>query len=208
MLDIGFSADIRYSDVVQLLGRWDLEIVPNHRHLVLGASELVSDGKQPTSLVCCCWPDQISHRRIKTPRLLIDSRITPACIRSSGSDRILRSAQARDFFRGPWAGSRMTAAASFLRNHREKERHRASSLCNYHEHHIWNVQRCSFVSLFTPSFSNAEAAGDVKRSARGVSVTTRWNDYSATYRTGYDIRPRIWFSHRHVYSDNCSYLVE
>ena len=31
---------------------------------------------------------------------LIDSHITPACIRSIRSDRILRSAQARDFFPG------------------------------------------------------------------------------------------------------------
>lgn len=44
MLDIGFSADIWYSDTVQLLGRWDLEIVPNHRHLMHQASKLVSHG--------------------------------------------------------------------------------------------------------------------------------------------------------------------
>ena len=37
---------------------------------------------------------------LKHPDYSIDSRVTPACIRSSGSDRILRSAQARDFFLG------------------------------------------------------------------------------------------------------------
>ena len=70
----------------------------------------------------------------------IDSCITPACIRSIRSDRILRS--------GPWARSRRTAVAAFLWNHRKKERHCASSLCNDHVHHIRKVQRCSFVSLF------------------------------------------------------------
>ena len=93
--------------------------------------------------------DQISFLIVELKHLdyLIDSLMTPAGIRSSGSDRILRSAQARNFFPGPWAGSRRTAA-SFLRNHRKKEHHCASSLCNYHVHHKQNVQRCSFVSLF------------------------------------------------------------
>ena len=43
------------------------------------------------------------------------------------------------------------AAASFLRNHRKKERHYAPSLCNYR-----------LLALRTPSFLNAEAAGDVR----------------------------------------------
>ena len=34
---------------------------------------------------------------LKHPDYSIDSRITPACIRSSGLDRILRSAQVQDF---------------------------------------------------------------------------------------------------------------
>ena len=37
---------------------------------------------------------------LKHPDYSIDSRITPACIRSSGADRILRSVQAQDFFPG------------------------------------------------------------------------------------------------------------
>ena len=84
----------------------------------------------------------------------IDSHITPACIRLSGSDRILRSAHAQDFSPGPWARSRRTAAAvSFLWNHRKKEHHCAPSLCNYHVHHIRSVQRCSFVLLFVRHLS-------------------------------------------------------
>ena len=79
-------------------------------------------------------------------------------------------------FPGPWAESRRTAAtASFLRNIRKKELHCASSLCNYHVHHIWNVQRCSFISLFVHHLSwmpmQFVVAADVKR-------------YSATYWTG------------------------
>ena len=35
---------------------------------------------------------------LKHPDYSIDSRITPACIRSIRSDQILRSAQAQDFF--------------------------------------------------------------------------------------------------------------
>ena len=80
-------------------------------------------------------PDRIGFLivELKHPDYSIDSCITSACIRSSGSDRILHSAQARDFYLGPWAGSRRTAAAtSFLRNHRKKECHCAPSLCNYH----------------------------------------------------------------------------
>ena len=42
---------------------------------------------------------------------------------------------------------------SFLRNHRKKERHCASSLCNYHVHHIRSVQRCSLSSLFVRHLS-------------------------------------------------------
>ena len=37
---------------------------------------------------------------LKHPDYSIDSLMTPACIRSSRSDRILHSAQARDFSRG------------------------------------------------------------------------------------------------------------
>ena len=89
---------------------------------------------------------------LKYPDYSIDSHITPACIRSSGSDRIF--AQAQDFSPWPWARSRRTAAAaSFLRNHRKKECHCASILCNYHVHHIRSVQRCSFVSLFVRHLS-------------------------------------------------------
>ena len=95
---------------------------------------------------------------------------------------------------GSWAGSRRTAmamvaaVAAFLRNNHKQERHRASSLCNFHVHHIWNVHRWSFVSLFVRHLSRMPrqfvVAGDVKRSAGGVSVTTSWNGHSATYRTG------------------------
>ena len=97
---------------------------------------------------------------------------------------------------------------------REKELHCASSVCNYHVHHIWNVHRWSFVSLFVRRLSGMSrqfvVAGDVKRSAGGVSVTTSWNEYSATYRTAVWPADRtiIWFSHQHVYSDNCSCLTE
>ena len=44
---------------------------------------------------------------LKHPDYSIDSRITPACKHSSGSDRILRFAQARDF--SPGAMSRNQA---------------------------------------------------------------------------------------------------
>ena len=122
--------------------------------------------------------------KLKHPDYSIDSRITPACIRSSGSDQILCSAQAQEFSRRPWAGSRNTGAVSFLRNHHKKEHHFASSSCNYHVHHIQSVQRCILVSLFVRHLSsNAEAAGDVKRSTRGVSITTSRYGYSATYCT-------------------------
>ena len=47
--------------------------------------------------------------------------------------------------------------------------HCASSLCNYHVHHIQNVQRCSFVSLFVRHLSQMPKC---------------WNGYSATYCTG------------------------
>ena len=98
-------------------------------------------------------------------------------------------------FPGPWAGSRRTAAP-FLRNHCKQERHCASSLCNFHVHHIRNVQRCRFVSLFVHHLSwmsrQFVVAGDVKRSAGGVSVTTSWNGYSATYRTG------VWHADRTI----------
>ena len=46
------------------------------------------------------------------------------------------------------------------------------------------------------------ADGDVKRSASG-SITTSWKGYSATYRDDM-FRPMNRFTHRHVYSDNCS----
>ena len=66
--------------------------------------------------------------------------------------------------------------SSFLRNHRKQERLCASSLCNYHVHHICNVHRCSFISLFVHHLSQMPmqfvVAGDVKRSAGGGSVTT------------------------------------
>ena len=92
--------------------------------------------------------------QLKHPDYLIDNRITPACIRSSGSDRILCSVQVRGFSPGLWARSRQTAAAvSFLRNHRKNERQSAPSLCNYHVHHIRSVQRCSFVSLLVRHLS-------------------------------------------------------
>ena len=71
----------------------------------------------------------------------INSHITPACIRSIRSDRILLR------------NRKMVVAASFLWNHRKKERRCASSLCNYHVHHIPNVQRCSFVWLFVRHLS-------------------------------------------------------
>ena len=41
--------------------------------------------------------DQIGFLIVELKHL-IDSRITPACICSSGSDRILRSAQAQDLY--------------------------------------------------------------------------------------------------------------
>ena len=56
------------------------------------------------------------------------------------------------FFLGQWAGSRGTVAA-VLRNNCKQEHYCASSLCNYHVHHIWNVQICSFVSLFVRHLS-------------------------------------------------------
>ena len=63
-------------------------------------------------------------------------------------------------------------AASFLK----QESHCASSLCNYHVHHMRNIQRCSFVLLFIYNLSRLPmefvVAGDVKRSAGGGSVTT------------------------------------
>ena len=66
---------------------------------------------------------------LKHPDYSIDSGITPACIRSSGLDQILRSVQVRDFSPGPWAGSRRAAgAASFLRNHCKKE-HPSAPIC-------------------------------------------------------------------------------
>ena len=86
---------------------------------------------------------------LKHPDYPIDSRITPACIRSSGSDRIWSSTQAQDFSPGPWAGSRRTAAAaSFLQNHCKKERHCASSLCNYQHHDCKNFLFFCSVSLW------------------------------------------------------------
>ena len=47
----------------------------------------------------CLKLDQIGFLilKLKHPDYLIDSRITPACIHSSGSDRILHSAQGGDF---------------------------------------------------------------------------------------------------------------
>ena len=153
---------------------------------------------------------------LKHPDYSVDSHITPARLRPIRSDQILRSTQAWDFFpQWPWAGSRRTAAAaSFLRNHCKKELHCASSVCNYHEHHIWNVQSCRFVSLFVRHLSRMlmqfVVAGDVKRSAGGVSVNTSWNGYSATYRPGvwHADRTIIRLSYQHVYSDNCSCLTE
>ena len=120
---------------------------------------------------------------LKHPHYSIDSGITPACIRSSGSDWIWHSAQARDFSPGPWVGSRRTAAlATFLQNHCKKERH-CAPVCVIIMYTIYEVYK-DVASSRTASFLNAEAAGDVKRSARGVSVTTSWNGYNATYRTG------------------------
>ena len=117
----------------------------------------------------------------------IDSHITCACIHSIRSDWILHSTHAQDSF--PQAGSRRTAVAgSFLWNHRKKECHCPSSLCDNHVHHIRNVQRCSFVLLFVGRLTwmprQFVVGGDVKRSAGGGSITTSWNEYSATYRTG------------------------
>ena len=56
------------------------------------------------------------------------------------------------WLKGLWAGSRRTASSSSLIwNHCKKERHCASSLCNYHVHHTRNVQivasSCSFQML-------------------------------------------------------------
>ena len=65
--------------------------------------------KPPPAVIQCVYltlvwlkSDQIAFLivELKHPGYSIDSRITPACIRSSGSDRILLSAQARDFFPG------------------------------------------------------------------------------------------------------------
>ena len=112
---------------------------------------------------------------LKHPDYSIDSRITPACIRSSGSDRILRSAQAQDFSPGLWAGSRRTAAASFLRNHRKKERHCAPSLCNYHVHHIRSVQRCMPRQLVTSEVKRSRGQPEVALSQlveMGTAVTS------------------------------------
>ena len=97
----------------------------------------------------CLKSDRISHSQLKHLDYLINGRITHACIRSIRLDSDLHFAQARDFFPGPWAGNRRTAAAlPFLLNHRKQAHHCASSLCNYHVHHIRNVQRCSFVLLY------------------------------------------------------------
>ena len=51
---------------------------------------------------------------------LIDSHITPACIRSIRFDQIFAFCAGSRFFPGPWAGSRRTAA-SFLWNHHKQE---------------------------------------------------------------------------------------
>ena len=97
----------------------------------------------------------------------IDNRITPACIRSIGSDFCILH-RLKIFFPGPWARSRRTmAAASFLQNNRKQERHCASSLCNYHVH-IYEMykdvasSRSSYAIFLEAEFA---VAGDVKRSA-------------------------------------------
>ena len=61
-----------------------------------------------------------------------------------------------------------------------------------------------------PSFSIAEVAGDVKRSAGGGSLLPLVEMGTVPPSVlGYDmLRPVIRFSHRHVYSDNCSCLIE
>ena len=64
-----------------------------------------------------------------------------------------------------------------------------------------------------PSFSNAEAefvvAGDVKRSAAAALSPLVEMGTAPPIVPGYDmLRPVIRFSHRHVYSDNCSCLIE
>ena len=64
----------------------------------------------------------------------------------------------------------MAVAASFLQNRRKKEHHCASSLCNYHVHHKTKcIKMWLRLAVRMPSFLNAKAAGDVKRSAGSVS---------------------------------------
>ena len=48
------------------------------------------------------------------------------------------------------------AAVAFLRNPRKQECNCAFSLCNCHVHHIRNVQRCSFSSLFIRHLSRMQ----------------------------------------------------
>ena len=139
-----------------------------------------------------CDQDRIGFVIVEMKNLdyLMVGRSIPACIWSIRSDRISAFCAGSRFFffSGLWARRRRTAAASFLQNHHKQESHCASSLCNYHVHHIWNVQRLSFISLFVRHLSQMPrqfvVAGDVKRSAGGGSITTSWNGYSATYRTG------------------------
>ena len=98
--------------------------------------------------------------------------------KSTMSLSIISTFSMRDFFLGPWAGSRRTTTVSFLRNNNKQVHHCDSSLCNYHEHHIRNVQRCSFVLLFVHRLSwiprQFVVTGDV-RSGGGGSITTSWD---------------------------------
>ena len=66
------------------------------------------------------------------------------------------------------------------------------------------------IAIRTPSFSNAEAAGDVKRSTGGSSLLLLVEMGTAPPSVkGYDmLRPVIQFSHWHVHSDNCSCLIQ
>ena len=118
-----------------------------------------------------------------------DSHITPACIRSIRLYLDFAFCTGPRFFsQGREPEVNGPRGVFPLKSPQARAPLCAFSLYNYHIHHIWNVQRCSFALLFVHHLSRMlrqfDVAGDVKRSAGGGSVTTSWNGYSTTYCTG------------------------
>ena len=77
----------------------------------------------------------------------------------------------------------VAAAVAFLRSSASKSP-TVHLVCLIIMYTIYEMYKdLALLALRMVSFSNAEAAGDVKRSARGGSINTSRNGYSATYRT-------------------------